>query len=74
MSGDTTEVTFAPLYLKLKIKVFFPEHEKPKVWIMALSFEQETTFLWLGNPNVCKKLWQLQWVSEILISAYEQCM
>lgn len=56
MSEDIKEVRFAPLYLKVEIKVFFQEHEKSKVQIMACLFKWETIFLWSGNPNVCKKL------------------
>lgn len=53
MSEDIKEVML-PNNLKTK-KVFFQEYEKPKVWIMALSFKRETIFLWPGNPNVGKK-------------------
>lgn len=39
MSEDIKEVRFAPLYLKVEIKVFFQEHEKSKVQIMACLFK-----------------------------------
>lgn len=41
MSEDVKEVMFAPLCLKQKIKMFFEEHEKPKVQIIALSFKRD---------------------------------
>lgn len=45
MSEDIKEVRFAPLYLKVEIQVFFQEHEKSKVQIMARLFKWETIFL-----------------------------
>lgn len=45
MSEDTKEAKFAPLYLKLKNKLFFHKHENPKLQILAFSFKQETIFL-----------------------------
>lgn len=50
MSEDVKEAKFAPLYLKLKIKLFFQEHEK-LLQIMALSFKQETIFLLIRQPK-----------------------